>query len=137
MSSNKDLTFALMDAPFESARSSTALRLIDIATKRGCHVHVFAYEGAVYLPFSKQTAHANKVHGREAAEENHPLPRVMIAELMAQAASNGGSLDWINCGLCVDERGAGESIEGIRRGTPGDLLASAKKSAGTLVIPVK
>jgi tRNA 2-thiouridine synthesizing protein D len=29
------LTFALMDPPFESARSTTAARLIDLALRRG------------------------------------------------------------------------------------------------------
>jgi hypothetical protein len=51
---SKTLTFALMDAPFENARSTTALRLIDLAVKRGYNVNVFAYEGAVYLPFAKR-----------------------------------------------------------------------------------
>ncbi len=49
---DKTLTFALMDPPFENARSTTALRLIDIAIKKGYDVNVFAYEGAVYLPFA-------------------------------------------------------------------------------------
>ena len=57
------LTFALMDAPFESARTTTALRLLDIAAKRGCDINVFAYEGAVMLPFARQQPHANAVHG--------------------------------------------------------------------------
>ena len=54
----KTLTFALMDAPFESARSTTALRLIAIAVKRGLNVNVFAYEGAVDLPFATSEAPA-------------------------------------------------------------------------------
>ncbi|MBV8935030.1 MAG: DsrE family protein, partial [Alphaproteobacteria bacterium] len=50
MTERKTLTFALMDAPYESARTATALRLIDIAARRGYRVNVFAYEGAVMLP---------------------------------------------------------------------------------------
>lgn len=130
----KTLTFALMDPPFESARSTTALRLIDVAVKRGHNVNVFAYEGAVYLPFAKQAQHPNAVHGRSAEEENHPLPRAWIAALMKAAASQGTKLDWINCGLCVDERGAGEAIEGVRRGTPADFWNFALNSDNTLVI---
>ncbi len=60
---DKTLTFALMDPPFENARSTTALRLIDIAIKKGYDVNVFAYEGAVYLPFALQKQHPNPVHG--------------------------------------------------------------------------
>jgi tRNA 2-thiouridine synthesizing protein D len=134
MAEKKTLTFALMDAPFESARSTTALRLIDIAARRGYDVNVFAYEGAVYLPFAKQQAHANAVHQRTVEEENHVLPRVLIASLFEEAARNGGKIDWINCGLCVDERGAGESIDGVRRGSPADFWKLAAVSDSTLVI---
>ena len=131
------LTFALMDAPFENARSTTALRLIDLAVKRGCSVNVFAYEGAVCLPFAKQTQHANAVHGRSVEEENHPLPRAWIAAIMKEAAARGVKLDWVNCGLCVDERGAAEAIEGVRRGSPADFWNFAKSSDNTLVIGTK
>ena len=54
MSDKKTITFALMDPPYESARCTTALRLINIAAQRGYDVNVFAYEGAVGLPFTKQ-----------------------------------------------------------------------------------
>ncbi len=137
MSDQKTLTFAIMDAPYENARSTTALRLIDIAARRGYKINVFAYEGAVNLPFSKQEAHPNAVHGRNVEEENHPLPRKWIAALMAEAEKNGGSLDWVNCGLCVDERGMQEAIEGVRRGTPADFWAFAESSDNSLVIPTR
>ena len=133
----KTLTFALMDPPFENARSTTALRLIDIAVRRGLNVNVFAYEGAVYLPFAKQAPHANAVHGRSVEEENHPLPRVWVQALMREAQAHGARLDWVNCGLCVDERGAGEAIEGIRRGSPADFWSFAQNSDNTLVIGTK
>ncbi|MBM3517383.1 MAG: DsrE family protein [Alphaproteobacteria bacterium] len=128
------ITFALMDPPYESARSTTAFRLIDIAARRGYNVNVFAYEGAVATPFAQQKAHPNAVHGRDAAQENHPLPKDWVAALMQAAAQNGGKLDWVNCGLCVDERGVAEVIEGVRRGTPGDLWRMASESQGTLII---
>ena len=128
------LTFALMDAPFESSHTATALRLIGIAVRRGMDVNVFAYEGAVLLPFARQAQHANAVHGRDEAEEDHPLPREWIAALMQEAAARGGKLDWVNCGLCVDERGAGEAIEGVRRGSPADFWAMAEASHNTLIM---
>ena len=134
MADKKTLTFALMDAPYESARTTTALRLIDIAARRGYAVNVFAYEGAVLLPFSKQQPHPNAVHGRSVEEEHHLLTKDVVAALAAEAAQNGGKLDWVNCGLCVDERGAGEAIEGIRRGSPADLWKMAEESDNTLVI---
>ena len=76
----KCLTFALMDAPFESARTATAFRLLHAALDRGHDVNVFAYEGAVGLAFARQTAHPNATHGRDAEQESHPLPRVWIGD---------------------------------------------------------
>jgi tRNA 2-thiouridine synthesizing protein D len=137
MPDKKTLTFALMDPPFESARTTTALRLIDIAVRRGYAVNVFAYEGAVLLPFARQQPHPNAVHGRSVEEENHLLTKNVVAALAAAATQNGGKLDWVNCGLCVDERGAGEAIEGIRRGSPADFWKMAEASDNTLVIATR
>jgi tRNA 2-thiouridine synthesizing protein D len=137
MSDRKVLTFVLMDAPFESARTSTALRLIQTALDRGHAVNVFAYEGAVALAFAQQKAHANAAHGCDVREENHPLPSTWIAELMATAASAGTRLDWVNCGLCVDERGVNEAVAGVRRGSPVDLWTMAQASDNVLVIATR
>lgn len=134
MSKQTTLTFSIMDGPYEQARTVTVFRLLDNAARRGYNINVFAYEGAVYLPFSKQSKHPNAVHGRDAAQEDHPLPREWVASLMQTAKKNGGNLDWINCGLCVDERGAQEAIDGCRRGTPGDLWNWAQQSDNTLVV---
>src|SRR5215470_7788714 len=133
----KKLTFVLMDAPFENERTLTALRLVDLAARRGHDVTVFAYEGAVALAFAKQAAHANAVHGRDAQAEDHPLPRLWVEGLLRTAEEAGGKIDWINCGLCVDERGVGEAIPGVRRGSHADLWKAAESSDNTLVIGTK
>jgi len=137
MTDKKKLTFALMDAPFESARSTTALRLLHIAAARGYDINVFAYEGAVYLPFAGQTKHGNAFHGSDADSENHPLPREWIAEVDQVAKAHGGSLTWMNCGLCADERGAGDALDGVVRGGPAALVQWADESDNVLVIPTR
>jgi tRNA 2-thiouridine synthesizing protein D len=137
MAGRKSLTFAIMDAPYESARSTTALRLIDLAVRRGYDVNVFAYEGAVGVPFARQAPHANAMHGRDLAEEDHPNPKDWVAAIFAEAARRGGKLDWVQCGLCVDERGASEWIEGPRRGSPADFWKFVEESDNTLVIPTR
>ncbi len=137
MAGKKSLTFVLMDPPYESARSTTALRLLDAATRQGYDVSVFAYEGAVYLPFAKQAPHANAVHGRDVAQEDHPTTKEWVAGVMREAAARGARLDWVQCGLCVDERGAGESIAGPRRGGPPDLAKFVEESDNTLIIPTR
>lgn len=137
MPTKTTLTFVLNDPPYESARSTTALRLIDRAIRRGHDVNVFAYEGATALAFAKQAPHANGVHGRDAAAEHHPTTKDWIAGLVAEASARGVKLDWVNCGLCVDERGVRESVAGTRRGSPADLAQFVAASANTLVIPTK
>ena len=134
MSKEKTLTLAIMDPPFESARGVTTFRLIDAALRAGFNINVFAYEGAVYLPFAKQQQHANAVHGRDVAQENHPLPKDWLLALQREAQARNLKLDWVNCGLCVDERGAGEAIAGVRRGSPADLWKMTQESHNTLVI---
>ncbi|KAF0192749.1 MAG: tRNA 2-thiouridine synthesizing protein D [Gammaproteobacteria bacterium] len=134
MKDKKTLTFSIMDGPYEQARTVTVFRLLDNAARRGYNLNVFAYEGAVNLPFSKQSKHPNAVHGHDAAEEDHPLPKDWVASLIQTAKKHGGALDWINCGLCVDERGAHEAIDGCRRGTPGDLWNWAQQSDNTLIV---
>jgi len=137
MKDRKTLTFLLMDAPFENARTTTALRLIDIAARRGYDINVFAYEGAVCLPFAGQKQHANAVHGHDVMQEDHPLPREWVEAVVQEAARNGGRVDWVNCGLRVDERGATDAVAGVRRGSPADFWKMATASDSTLVIATK
>ena len=129
--SEKTLTLALMDPPYESANSTTAMRIIAAALRRGLRVNVFAYEGAVCLPLKEQSPHANPVKGTSVEEEAHPTTKDLVAALMAP------QLRWVNCGLCVDERGTGNWIEGVTRGGPADLFAMAMESTATLVIPTR
>lgn len=131
---NKKLTFAFMDPPFENERTITFFRIVDAALDGGADVQVFAYEGAAALAFALQKAHGNSVHHRDAEEEAHPLTKDWIAALQKKAERLGRQLDWVNCGLCVDERGVNESISGCKRGSPADLWRYAASSFNTLVI---
>ena len=133
--SPKTLSIAIMDAPYESANSTTALRIMHSALNQGHHVHVFAYEGAVNLTMKAQTPHANTIRGTTLEEENHPTTKDWITALFELARTKGVTLKWINCGLCVDERGAGDWIDGVHRGGPKDFIQSVLVSDGVLVIP--
>ena len=132
----KTVTLALMDPPYESANTTTAMRIIESALRKGIHVNVFAYEGAVCLPLKDQQPHANPVKGTTVEDEDHPTPKKFIASLLS--IGNGHPLlTWVNCGLCVDERGAANVIDGVKRGGPADFLKMAQSSTNTLVIPTK
>lgn len=134
--SEKKLTLALMDPPYESANSTTALRIIAAALQKGIHVNVFAYEGAVCLPLKDQAPHANPVKGTTVEQEEHPTTRALVSSLL-QLGDGSPLLNWVNCGLCVDERGAGNVVDGVKRGSPADFLRMAQESINTLVIPTK
>jgi tRNA 2-thiouridine synthesizing protein D len=128
---------AMMDAPYESDNLTTAFRILDAIVRRGHNLNVFAYEGAAGLAFAKQSPHPNPVHGKNLAEENHPTTKDQVAALLALAAEHGGKVDWVNCGMCVDERGVGEFVADTRRGSPADFHAFCEASDNILVIPTK
>ena len=133
---DRRLTIALMDPPYESANSTTAMRIISAALAKGIEVNVFAYEGAVCLPLKDQTPHANPVKGTTVEEEEHPTTKAFVSSLLA-IGKDKPLLTWINCGLCVDERGATNVVEGVKRGSPADFFKLASESTNTLVIPTK
>ena len=132
----KRLTLALMEPPYESATSTTAFRIISAALSKGIHVNVFAYEGAVCLALKDQAPHANPVKGTTLEEEEHPTTRAFVSSLL-EAGNGNPLLTWVNCGLCVDERGAANAVDGVKRGSPADFLKMAQESTNTLVIPTK
>ena len=132
----KKLTLALMDPPYESANSTTALRIISAALDKGIDVNVFAYEGAVCLPLKDQAPHANPVKGTTVEDEAHPTTKAFISSLL-EIGKGKPLLTWVNCGLCVDERGASNVVEGVKRGSPADFFKMASESTNTLVIPTK
>ena len=134
--SERTLTLALMDPPYESANSTTALRIVSAALAKGINVNVFAYEGAVCLPLKDQAAHANPVKGTTVDEEDHPTTRTFVSSLL-EIGNDKPLLTWVNCGLCVDERGATNVVDGVRRGSPADFFKMANESTNTLVIPTK
>ncbi len=77
------------------------------------------------------------MHSRDVVQEDHPNPKEWVAALQTEAEKRGAKLDWVQCGLCVDERGAGECIPGLRRGSPADFWKFVQESDNTLVIPTK
>jgi tRNA 2-thiouridine synthesizing protein D len=128
------LTIALMDPPYESETTTTAFRLVDAALRKGHSVKVFAYEGAVNLTMAEQAPHPNPVKGTSVEDEHHPTTKDWAAALFRAA---DGRLEWVNCGLCVDERGAGNWIDGPRRGGPPDFAKFVEDSTNTIVIATR
>lgn len=128
------ITVALMDPPYETEATTTAFRIIDAALRKGHTVNVFAYEGAVNLAMADQMGHANPVKGTTAEDEEHPHTKDWVESLFKTYA---GRVDWINCGLCADERGANNSVAGPKRGSPKEFVEWVQASDATIVIPAK
>ena len=129
-----------MDPPFESANTTTAFRIVEAALRKGHTVHVFAYRGtkvrSTSPPCKGNSRTPTRRTGKPSKEgAHHPLTRDIVRGLLT--SGGGERLQWINCGLCVDERGAGDWIEGPRRGGPGDFWKWVTESDQTLVIPCR
>jgi tRNA 2-thiouridine synthesizing protein D len=123
-----------MDPPYESANTATAFRMAHATLKKGINVNIFAYEGATSLSFKLQKTHPNPVKGTSDQEEKHPLPKDFVEGLFKTAKDNQVTLKWINCGLCVDERGVGDWVEGPIRGGPPQFVEAVNSSDQTLVL---
>ncbi len=127
----KTLTIALMDPPYESATTTTVLRIADSALRKGHKVNIFAYEGAVFMVLKEQAQHANPVKGTTLEQQDHPLTSKLVEGLFKMG---NGNIAWTNCGLCVDERGAKVQIDGPKRGSPADFYKWTQESTNTLVV---
>lgn len=130
----KTITISLMDSPYESETTTTVLRIAEAALSKGINVNIFAYEGAVTMTMRGQAPHPNPVKGTTIEQQEHPTTAGFIAALLEKGSAGGARFQWINCGLCVDERGAGDWIEGVKRGSPADFYRWSEESTSTLVI---
>jgi tRNA 2-thiouridine synthesizing protein D len=117
------LTILFMDPPHESATSTTVLRLIDAAIRKGHHVNVMAYEGATATTYTSQKTHAKE----------------WVGALLELATARGVKLDWMRSGLDEEERGYHEAqLAGTRRGTPADFYKEQVLPAdNVLVVPTR
>jgi tRNA 2-thiouridine synthesizing protein D len=136
-SEKKSLNLLIMDPPYESSNTMTAFRIVESALNKGHDVRVFAFEGAVSLTFFDQKPHPNPVKKTSMEEENHPLTKDFVAGLFKTAKDSGSELTWINCGFCIDERGADKWVEGPQRGGPPDFAKGFGECDKTLVIATK
>ena len=134
---SKTLTMMIMDPPYEASATTSAFRVIEAALRQGHNVNVFAFEGAVSLALAGQKAHPNPVHQTTVEEEKHPTTRAFVSGMFKLAAEKGVKLDWVNCGFCVDERGAEDWVEGPRRGGPPDFHKMLAESHASITIPTR
>ncbi|MGE0172689.1 MAG: DsrE/DsrF/TusD sulfur relay family protein [Oligoflexales bacterium] len=130
----KTLQLLIMDPPYESSNTASAFRVMEAALQKGHNVTVFAYEGATSLSFAEQKPHPNPVKGTNEQEEKHPLTKHFVTGLFNLAKEKGSEFKWINCGMCVDERGVSNWVPGPVRGGPAQFVEEVNRCDKTVVI---
>jgi tRNA 2-thiouridine synthesizing protein D len=137
MTPGKTLMVAIMDIPYESADSTTALHIIHAALKDGHNVRVFDMEGAVNPTATAGQLPCSSMRETAAEEERGTATKDRAAASLFQFAKQRGvKLDWVNCGFCVDDKEAGDSPEGLQTVGPEDLVDASLASDATMVILV-
>jgi hypothetical protein len=94
------------------------------------------YSPSIVPPYARRS----KSLGRPCwsrSRRSSPTTKDQVTALLALAAKNGGKVDWVNCGMCVDERGVGEFVADTRRGSPADFHSFCEASDNVLAIPTK
>ena len=132
----KTLTFALMDCALRVGKPDHRI-CIDAAARRGHDINVFAYREAPALAFAPRRRTPTRCTARTSPKKTIPRRKIRSQRCWQRAARNGGKVDWVNCGMCVDERGVNQFVPGTRRGSPADFHAFTEASDNTLVIPTK
>ena len=90
------------------------------------------------LVYQQETIGSLVAAPRTGSAEFGPADQGLLENIASQASAVAHAvrlsrrLDWVNCGLCVDERGVAESIDGVRRGTPADFWRMSLESGNTL-----
>ena len=97
MARKTTLTFALMDPPFESARSTTALRLIDAALRRG-HTSRLRIRGGGALAFARSS---HPMRCTDGSSRRGPSSAARWSPRLWPPRKRRTRLEWVNCGLCV------------------------------------
>jgi len=127
---------AIMDIPYESADSTTALHIIHAALKNGHNVRVFAMEGTANLTAKAPQPPANSVKETSMEEERQTATEDRAASLFQLAKQQGVELDWVDCGLRIDDREERDWPDGLRGIKPKDLVDASLGSDATVVILV-
>ncbi len=122
------LTFAIMDAPFENSRTVTMFR-IDRGSART--------QDTTSMSSPTRARSRSPSRGRRRMQTPCTGATLRRRTIRCRAcgsrrcsrsrAKQGRKLDWVNCGLCVDERGVAEAIEGVRRGSPADFWKMSRR----------
>ena len=115
---------------------TTAFRILDAAARRGHDINVFAYEGAAAIAFAPQMPHPTPCTAKTSPKRTILRPRIRSLALLIEAGKHGGKVDWVNCGMCVDELAAVyQFVSGTQRGSPAIPWPSPKLPDNTRVIP--
>jgi len=121
-------------SPRDNLCCTAALRLIDLAVRRGFNVNVFTYEGKVSRPSAQRSSDAGSASAADRVRQNDVNPRDLIAA-MFESAERGTQVRWVNCGLSVDDRRTARLVPRSDSCRSFDLWGLMRESGNTLVLP--
>lgn len=121
-----DLMLAAMGAPHLSSQTTSLLRLAGASLARGAEIRIWTCGYATML--TAESLGASKPRNVLDWGGSYPSTPSLARELLA---TYPGSVSWLACRFCSDERGATPQIPEVRLETPmrfGTHMAAAGKT---------
>jgi sulfur relay (sulfurtransferase) complex TusBCD TusD component (DsrE family) len=128
----RHLFLGLVGAPYASDLLTSAVRLADEALRQRHRVTIWTCGYATTLT----TTAAGLVKPRNLADwdTEHPSPAALASHLRDHG---GGSLEWLVCRFCAEERGALDQLPSVRIRPPYEFIVRANAADVSLVLGVK
>jgi len=125
-----------MGAPYESELCTTIVRMVNQALLIGHDVIVWTCGGATTLTLKSlgEVKPKNLLDMAMGREVDYPSPAAVMRELLE---TSEGRLQWLVCRHCMEERGGGEQMAGIKIQPPFKFLEYLNRADVSLVMGVK
>jgi sulfur relay (sulfurtransferase) complex TusBCD TusD component (DsrE family) len=130
--SQRSLFLALIGAPYESDLFTTTVRLADEAVRQRNRVTVWTCGYATAL--TVLAIGEEKPRNVQTWDLSYPSPSALVTHLLRWA---DGSLQWLVCRYCAEERGAMAQLAEVRIRPPYEFLSRADAADVSLVLGVK
>jgi hypothetical protein len=134
-----DLALIVTGPPYGSETLGPALRLVDTALRRQAAVLVWACGYNTML--TQRSLGRVKPRNPLCWDERHPTTAAIVGDLLerypdepSRPRPRQGGLTWYVCRFCLEDRGAGPQIDGIRLASFSKLPGCVHRSAKTLYL---
>jgi sulfur relay (sulfurtransferase) complex TusBCD TusD component (DsrE family) len=128
----RSVFLGLIGPPYESDQLTTALRIADEAVRQRHRVTVWTCGFSTTL--TATSLGPAKPRNAQAWTVRYPSTSALAVELLEWA---GGSLQWLVCRYCAEERGALDQVPQVRVRPPYEFVQRATAADVALVLGVK